>query len=111
MTSSKTYCRKELRKRLGNKSERTIRRMQKPEHRHYLPPPDKGDRWSEEYLHQIERKWHDTDERRAVLRGKHAVPAGSFPMTTKVSAVTRYIDGYAGRVLAAWQKQEADAHD
>jgi hypothetical protein len=104
-SSSKTYTRQQLQKRLGDKSERTIRRMQRRGHRHFLPPPDKGDRWSEDYLCDIERGWHDADERRAFMRGKRIVPADG------VQRLTGWISsGYGRRVVEAWNRQEG-AHE
>jgi len=34
--------------------------MQKPEHRFHLPKPDMGDRWSEDMILDVERKWRNT---------------------------------------------------
>jgi hypothetical protein len=55
-TTKKSFCRKDLERR-WHKCGRTIRRMQKPGHRFHLPKPDMGDRWSEDLILDIERKW------------------------------------------------------
>ena len=62
----KSFCRKDLAKR-WHITDRTLRRMRKQGHRHYLPKPDMGDRWSEDLIRDTEREW----------RGKLLAPASS----------------------------------